>query len=129
MAETTPINHSTYPYLFDSTAIPFPAEWQESFGRISNVNTSEAGEDIESVVRRGKLKVNVQCNGFSSLVKTMQTFYDKDSFVLSRYDQMAEAYTTHNVRMTSFSPSRIYKSESINDTVGLWKISFTLEEF
>ena len=124
-----PINGKTYPYLFDSTEIPFMRGWTESFGRVANNNQSEAGEDIETVVRRGKLKVSAQCNGLSSLVKTIQTFYDKDSFVLTRYDQLAETYTTHNVRMTAFSADKVYQSEVVNDTVNVWKISFTLEEF
>lgn len=124
-----PINGKTYPYLFDSTEIPFMRGWNESFGRVANDNQSEAGEDIETVVRRGKLKVSAQCNGLSSLVKTIQTFYNKDSFVLTRYDQFAETYTTHNVRMKTFSADRVYQSEVVNDTVNVWKISFTLEEF
>ena len=124
-----PISHSTYPYKFNETEIPFPAEWGESFSRVVNKNTSEAGEDIEIIVRRGKLSVSARCNGLSSLKKTIEQFYNMDNFTLSRYDDITEAYKTHNVRMTEFSANRIYKSESVNDTVGLWKISFKLEEF
>lgn len=129
MANDTPIKHSTYPYLFDSTAISFPAQWNEKFNRIVTNKQSEAGDDIETIVRRGKLSISVQCNGLSDLKKTIQTFYDKDSFVLSRYDDVAETYQEYNVRMTAFSANRIYRTEDIEGTVGLWKISFTLEEF
>ena len=128
MADTV-VNHKLYPYKFDSTDMPFMASWNEDFGRIVNSKMSEAGDDIETVVRRGKLKVSAQCNGFSSLKKTIEQFYYLDSFVLSRYDDVEEGYVTYNVRMTSFAADRMYQSEGINDTVGLWKISFTLEEF
>lgn len=125
----TPIKHSSYPYLFDSTEISFPRSWKENFKRVVQSKQSEAGGDIETVVRRGKLTVSAQCNGTSDMVKTIESFYNVDSFVLSRYDSVAEDYTTHTVRMTAFSADRIYKTESIETTVGLWKISFTLEEF
>ena len=128
MADTT-IKHSSYPYLFDSTEIPFMSQWDESFGRVVTNKQSEAGDDIETIIRRGKLSVSVQCNCMSDLKTTIETFYDKDSFVLSRYDDVLEDYQTYNVRMTEFSASRIYQSEDIIGTVGLWRISFTLEEF
>lgn len=121
--------HSEYPYKFDNVVLPFMSTWQESFERITNDQTSEAGTDLEIVVRRGKLTVNGGCGCFSDMKKTLQEFYNLDSFVLSRYDDLEEGYTTHNVRMTAFSADRINKSEDVPNTVGLWKVSFTLKEF
>ena len=125
----TPVKHSSYPYLFDSTEIPFTAQWNENFKRVVTNKQSEAGDDIETIIRRKKLSISVQCNGMSDLKTTIETFSDKDYFVLSRYDDVLEAYQTYNVRMTAFSANRVYQTEDIEGTVGLWKISFTLEEF
>ena len=121
--------HADYPYKFDDTVLPFMSTWNESFGRIVSNNTSEAGSDIETIIRRGKITVKAGCGCFSDMRGTLQSFYNLDSFVLYRYDDIEEGYTTHNVRMTEFSSERVYKSESVDDTKGLWKVSFTLEEF
>ena len=121
--------HKTYPYKFDTTEIPFFNTWNESFGRLSNTNQSEAGGDIETVIRIGKLSVSASGTVLSDLAKTIQTFSKKDSFVLTRYDQYAEAYTTHTVRMTSFSANRVELSEYASGTTSTWDVSFKLEEF
>lgn len=123
------MNQTSYPYKFDNTAIFFPMDWKEDFGRVVNSSKSESGEDMETVIRRKKLSVSVHCKATSDWLATFEDFSDKESFVLSRYDASIDDYTTHTVRMTSFSPSRIKRSEDIDGTIGLWDISFKLEEF
>lgn len=123
------MRHKSYPYKFDTTEIPFFKDWKEKFGRVSDVNPSEAGGDIETVRRIGKLSVSASGTVLSDLAKTIQEFSRKNSFVLTRYDQYAQDYTTHTVRMTSFNTNRVDLSEYVDGTMSTWDISFTLEEF
>ena len=124
-----PVKQSDYPYKFNTTELPFMSTWNESFSEVLNTNTSEAGTDIDTVVRKGKLKVIAGCGCLSSMRTTLEGFYAMDSFTLHRYDYVTGAYKEHNVRMKNYSAERMYKSESVENTVGLWKVSFDLEEF
>lgn len=123
------MKHSDYPYKFNDTAIFFPMDWKEDWNTVETVNQSEAGTDIVTVKRYGKLRVSVSCEVSSKWLKIFQSFSKMDNFTLSRYDAVDEGYVTHDVRMRGFSASRIEKSENIEISIGLWKISFTLEEF
>lgn len=118
-----------YPYKFDTTTILFPLTWQETFNTIDDVQTSEAGGDLVTVSRYGKLSVSAGFKCTSGWVKTFQGFMDKPSFTLHRYDALAEGYKTHTVRMREFSCNFMSKSQDLSTTKGIWEVSFVLEEF
>lgn len=117
-----------YPYKFNDTPIFFPISWNEKRNVIENVNQSEAGTDIVTVVRYGKLSISVSCKATSDWVKKFQEFSEMDSFVLSRYDAVENDYTMHDVRMRNYEAGRVKRSEDIEITNGIWEISFNLEE-
>lgn len=122
-------------YKFNNTEILYPLSWDESYEVIENSAQSEAGTDLLSVVRYGKMSVSCSFRVSSTWLATFKSFRDLDSFTLSinvGWTEGAEptaVYETHTVRMRGFTQSRIPKSEDIGVSIALWDISFTLEEF
>ncbi len=117
-----------YRYKFNTTTILFPLTWQESFNTIDDVQISEAGGDLVTVSRYGKLSVSAGFKCTSAWVKTFQGFMDEPSFTLHRYDAFAERYKMHTVRMREFSCNFVPKSQDLSITKGIWEVSFVLEE-
>lgn len=120
-------------YKFNDTEILYPLSWNESYEVIENTGQSEAGTDLVNVVRYGKMSVSCSFRVTSTWLATFKSFRDLDSFTLSicvGYDGNDDPiYETHTVRMRGFAQDRMPKSEDIGVTVGIWDISFTLEEF
>lgn len=119
-------------YKFNDTEILYPLSWDESYEVIESTGQSEAGTDLVNVVRYGKMSVSCSFRVSSTWLATFKSFRDLDSFTLSicvGYENEEPIYETHTVRMRGFAQSRMPKSEDLAITVGIWDISFTLEEF
>lgn len=116
---------------FDQTEIPFPKSWVENPQKKKNTFTTEAGTEIDLIVRAKRLSISVATTCLDSLLKTLFEFRDKNSFVLTKYDPLTKLSTTATVRMDDFNYELIPKSSDIASTVtnGVWKVSFNLEEF
>lgn len=115
--------------LFDSTPIPFPQSWVENPQKLKNTFTTEAGTEIDLIVRDSKLSVSVSTTCLDNELKTYFQFRDKDSFVLTKYDPLTKSSITATVRMTDFNYGLVRKSAELSVTNGVWDVSFNLEEF
>lgn len=120
---------SSYPIKFNTTEIPFPASWSESPETLEKVFQSEAGTDKIIIQRKNKLKVTMNYNCLDTLANTLGTFSQMDSFTFKRYNPITATYEERTVRMRNYSCAFVKKSEDLSATNGIWKISFTLEEF
>lgn len=118
-----------YPIYFNETELYPPSKWEESTETIENEYQTEAGTDKISVVRHGKLSVSAQFRCHSPWLGTFKTFSEMDSFTLRTYDPMVNGYVERNVRMRDFKSNYIEFSENVEDTNGVWDVSFSLKEF
>ena len=115
--------------LFDNVSIPFPNSWVENTEKLKNTFTTEAGTEIDLIIRSKKLSVSFATTCLDDELKTYFQFRDKDSFVLTKYDPLTKASTTATVRITDFNYELVRKSSSLTATNGVWNVSFNLEEF
>lgn len=121
--------YNDFPIYFDDTVIPTPKGWVETSNVIENVQTSEGGTDIVETTRYDKLSISVTIGCISDTAKILKQFSLLDAFVLKKYNLLTEAYEERNVRMRSFTATKIEKTDELEITNALWSITFTLEEF
>lgn len=120
---------STYPIYFNSTVIPFPLDYSEEHGVVDKVKQTEAGTDIVTVARYGKLKASMTIVCLQETLQTIAGFSSIDSFTFKRYDPVTNDYGEKIVRMRNFNYTPRKGSEDLTETNGVWEVSFDLEEF
>lgn len=118
-----------HPIKFNNTAIYFPSTFTVSRRVIENVTQTEAGTDVIELTRKNKVTVDFDTNTTSDWVATFEEFADMNYFTLAFWNDGDNAYEEHTVRLRSFQKSLIKKSWDVSGFNGLWKVSFTLEEF
>ena len=119
---------SSYPMLFNTTAIPFPTSYSETLNTVETVKQTEAGTDIVTVARYGKLSVSMSFTCLQSTLQTLSSFSSVDSFTFKRYNPATGAYGEKTVRMRNFNYALKKGSEDLT-VDGVWDVSFELEEF
>lgn len=117
-----------YPYCFDNIELNFPLTWQETVKTVESVQTTEAGSDVIIVTRYDKLTVNVTARVTSTNLAIFDTYSKKKSFNLYRYDVNTGLYDTRHVRMRNYTRSLKRHTEGLAVTMGVWDVSFALEE-
>ena len=117
-----------YPYCFDNIELDFPLTWQETVKTVEDVQQTEAGSDIVIVTRYDKLTVNVTARVTSTKLAIFDSYSKKKSFNLYRYDVVRGLYDTRVVRMRNYTRSLKPHSQDLAVTMGVWDVSFTLEE-
>ena len=120
---------SDYPIKFGQEVIFAPESWEESSQVIENINTTEAGTDQISVTRYDKLSISCSFQCSSVWAKKFKEYSKQGEIAVSIYDLIAEEYKTRTMRIRNFKASLVANSRNTPNTVGLWDISFSLEEF
>lgn len=115
--------------LFNQTAMPWPNSWVENPEKLKNTFTTEAGTEIDLIIRDERLSVSVAYVGLDGLLQTLMGFRDMGSFSLTRYNPRTKSSQVKTVRMTDFNYELVRKSGNLSGQNGVWKISFNLEEF
>lgn len=118
-----------FPIILDGLEIPKPTQWDETSNVIETTSQTEAGTDMSIVVRTDKLSVSAGFTCRSRWAQRFAVMRDKDSVVLQEYDIKVGGYKSRKVRIRDFSSSRLSNSEKVENTDGVYSISFTLEEF
>lgn len=119
-----------YPIIFDDTTIPFfPVSYDRSDAKISIANQTEDGHDDVELVRAEKttLDFTFQCSDFWAA--KFQEFRRQASIDVQIYDKVNKEYETKTMRIEDYSETLEQYSERTAGTMGLYTISFTLEEF
>lgn len=115
---------------FNNVVISIPAiSWVENSEKLKNTFTTEAGTEIDLVVRAEKLSVSASYKCTDNWLQTFMSFRDLDSFILTRYDPRTKLTDSKTVRMTDFNYGLVRHSDELSVTNGVWEISFNLEEF
>ena len=122
---------TTYPIKFNNIPIPFPTSWDETPQRIANNFTTEAGTRKVLESRNKRLRINGEWTVTSRWLKKFQQYRDMSSITVQIYDAETSAYKSYTMSITdeSFVYSLIKNSHRLNNTEGLYELSFELEEF
>lgn len=115
--------------LFNSTHMPWPNSWVENPEKMKNTFTTEAGTEIDLIVREERLSVSVGYVCLDDLLQTLMSFRDMGSFSLTRYNPRTKTNQTKTVRIADFNYELVRKSATLSGQNGVWKVSFNLEEF
>lgn len=118
-----------YPVKFDGEEIFQWDKWEESSEVIENTYQTEAGTDQVDAVRYDKLSVSCQYRCHSDWIAKFKAWSKQDSIVVSLYDAESKAYADRTMRIRDFKAAPIEFSETVDDTNGVWNVSFTLGEF
>ncbi len=123
------MNILDYPVLFGETEIIRPETWGVKNEAIKQEYQTEAGTDVIEWIRRRKLLVSAKfiCN--STWAETFASYLDVGGFTLKLFNPMSGAYETHQVRMEGFSADLHEQSFDVNDTAGIYDVSFNLKEY
>lgn len=119
-----------FPMIFDSTTIPFyPSVNDRNDAKVSVVNRTEDGHDDVELVRAEKTTLNFtfQCNDRWAAI--FEGFRAQASIQVQLYNKRTKAYETKTMRIEDYSESMEQYSDRSTESMGLYTISFTLEEF
>lgn len=117
------------PMYFNTTEIPFPSSFTESYDTIESVNQSEAGTDLVNVTRYGKLTATMTIKCLPDVLADITAFATEDSFTFRRWNPITGAYENRTVRMRNLQVALVSGSQDLSEVDGVWSISFSLEEF
>ena len=121
-----------YPIIFNDGADTLIFQWEkwsESYSKVQTSNVSEAGTDLVSVTRTGKLSVSCEYACTSSALATFQAFSEKASFTLKKYDAVVNGYKDYTVRMENLKVDTERHGDYVTESTGLYTVSFDLVEF
>lgn len=114
---------------FNQTPIIWPRSWVENPQKLKKTFQTEAGTDVDLIIRENKLTVSASYKCTDTWVQTFMNFRDMNSFTLKTYDVKTKTYKENTVRMTDFNYGFVPKSNDLEVTNGIWEVSFNLEEF
>lgn len=116
---------------FNNEDMPFTASMDFGKGEIYYKNQTEGGHKIVQTVRKDVLSLKIGTTCLYSQLKKYAYYANLDSFTLSALDPLTDTVITRTVKMYNFAYSLLKDSQILADTTqnGVWKVSFTLEEF
>ena len=122
---------ASYPIKINSNAIPFPETWSENPQRIAKNFRTESGARQLIIKRNTSMTFSGTWKVSSRWLKKFEDIRKLTSFTLSVYDASTNAYKDYTVSVTddSFNYSLIKGSKRVQNTNGLWEVSFDMEEF
>lgn len=119
-----------YPLIFDEMTIPFyPSMYDRSDNKVSVVNRTEDGHDDVDVVRMEKTLLDVTFLVDARWAGILKTYRRKTSIEVQIYDTAIGDYQTKTMRIEDYSETLEENSDRNTESLGLYTVSFTLEEF
>lgn len=120
-----------YPFKINNTAIPYPDSWNQSPTKMTNSFTTEDGHTQKVIVRATKFKAECSFTVTSFWLKKFLEYRAADSIEVSVYDAQLSGYKTYTcfIDDESFRQELIPASRFAQNTQGLWRISFSIEEY
>lgn len=130
MADEDPIVLKNFPPMFNDTAMPFFPEIDNAPINVEKVNKSEGGRDIVQRTRTDKLSASVKMEvaGDDWDAFFYSLFKGTSAVVFKQYNSTLHGYETRDVRITNFKHKCKKHSEDLTSVVGVWSISFNIEE-
>lgn len=121
---------SNFPIFFDETELKIKrTRWEISYDNLANVNETEAGTDDVDVIRKGKRIIGAEFYCADRWASILTGFNDHQSIQVKYYDIKTRQYVTVKMRMEELHVTQIEDSERVQNTNGLYIITFDLVEF
>lgn len=130
--EPTIVDLSQYPPMFNDTTVSFFPEIENTPKNIEQKHQSESGKDVIQSIRTDKLSatVNLSVANDDWVRFFYGLFIDEDNAVtFKQYSPILQGYETRTIRITNFKYKKVKKSERLPGVVGVWEMSFNIEEF
>ncbi len=118
-----------YPIKFEDTTLFRPEKWNEKYEKVVSSKQSEAGTDIVTVTRTGKLSISADFNCTDVWLAKFMQFDAMGSFTMSKYDVISGGYKQYTVRIENLSVTVEIHSDYIKTSNGLYVVSFDIKEF
>lgn len=119
-----------YPVIMNGTTVPFMPALKNKPNIIQKVNQSEGGRDIVQNIRKDKMSVSVSLKlADFHWVQFFYQLYMMDSFVLKQFNPLVGGYDERTVRIDDFDYDNEKDSDKLTAVVGVWNVSFKIEEF
>lgn len=129
--EPTVIVLKQFPPMFNGTEVPFFPHIDNSPENYEKVHKSEGGKRIIQSIRKDRLSSAVKMKVADD--EWVRFFYDLyknyDSFTFKQYSPLLRDYEERTVTIENFKYSMIDDSEDLEGVVGVWEMSFNIEEF
>ena len=107
----------------------FPSDkWDEDSAVVEETYQTEAGTDQASVTRYDKLTVSAQYRCKEEWYSRFKGWSQRDTLSVSIYDPVVKGRKNRTMRMRKFKATLIENTEDVEDTNGVWDVSFDLEE-
>lgn len=122
---------TSYPIKINDTAIPFPDSWEETPKKLASEYETEDGHRIKNVIRVSRHSISASFTVSSSWLKKFMLWRASNSVTVKVYDPSNNGYQSHTMDIAddSFTYELIKGSKRLRNTNGLYRLSFTLEEF
>lgn len=120
---------SDYPLKFNNEEMYYPSSFSIDEEVIDKTNQTEAGTDQVQLVRTGKVKMTFSTKCLPQWLAKYKYYSALASFQVSYYDVSVEGYVTKTVRMRDFKWSVVKHSYELENTAGIYDVSFVLKEF
>lgn len=119
-----------YPILIEGTAVPYPDEWSVTPEKIANTFETESGGITKNIVRTERKVCDVSFTVTSFWLKKFLAYRAADSLIVHFYDAASDGYDSYEMLIDdeSFSYTLITASRYAQNTNGLYKVRFTLQE-
>lgn len=131
VTEDEPVVLSTFPPMFNDTAVSFFPEIKNKPENIQNEFQSEGGRRIVQTIRKDRLSASVKLKvADDSWVRFFYDLYkNADSVTFKQYSPLLQAYETRIVSIEDFQYNLVKDSHKLSSVVGVWEMSFTIKEF
>ena len=126
-----PIVLKNFPPMFNGTTVPFFPVIDNSPEDTQNVHKSEGGRRIVQTIRMDRLSASVKLKvADDAWVRFfMDLWKNYDSFEFKQYSPLLQGYDTRTVCIENFKWKQVKDSEDLGDVIGVWEMSFDIEEF
>lgn len=116
---------------FNNEEMPFTSTLDFGRSKIQVKNQTEGGHTIVQTIRNDVLSMKIATVCLASQLARYQFYNDQSSFTVTIYDALSDDPITRTVQMVNFSYSLMKDSYDLVDASqkGVYKVSFTLEEF
>lgn len=122
--------YSDYPLFFNNTEIvPTRQNWSLNYYNIQNVHMTDAGYDDYEVIRRGRVEISASFQCTDRWAAILTRFNDHTMIDVKYYDIATKGYVTRTMHMEDLSVQEVRNSEKVQETNGLYVVSFSLLEF
>lgn len=130
MSDTRSIKADYPTYLDKVQYAPFKT-WDISYKDSVMTHETEAGTQEDSITRKGRRSISVATTCLDTIARQLGALKNKDYFEVKYYDVDTDDYVIIDMRIqpSSFSRSLKERTASNEYSMGVYNISFVLEEF